>query len=108
MDEKKRAERRRSRRVQMKQPMRVRPSNPQDGNFEELGKTKDVSQDGIYFVTQRDSYVEGMRLYVTVPYHAPFSPQNYEYLGQVARVDNLGNDQKGIAVRFLSSNAKKS
>jgi hypothetical protein len=48
-----------------------------------------------------------MRLYVTVPYHSPFSPQNYEYLGQIARVDDLTGGQRGIAVKFLSS-AKKS
>jgi hypothetical protein len=100
-------ERRRSRRVQMKQPLRVRPSDPKDGAFEEIGTTKNVSQDGVYFVTQRTSYYEGMRLFVTVPYHSPHSPQNYEYLGQIARIDDLGNGQKGMAVRFLSSSAAK-
>lgn len=103
-----RKERRRSRRVRMKQTLRVRPSNPKDTPFEEIGATKDVSQDGVYFVTQRDAYCEGMRLHVTVPYHAPFSQQNYEYLGQVVRVDDLGTNKRGIAIRFLSSANKKS
>jgi PilZ domain len=92
----------------MKQTLRVRPSNPKDAPFEEIGTTKDVSQDGVYFVTERDVYSEGMRLYVTVPFHSPFSQQNYEYLGQVLRVDELGTNQRGIAVRFLSSADKKS
>lgn len=92
----------------MKQGLRIRASNPKDPQFEEIATTRDVSQDGLYFVTQRDGYVEGMRLFVTVPYHSPNSPQNYDYLGQVARVDALENNQKGVAIRFLSSAEKTS
>jgi hypothetical protein len=92
----------------MKQGLRVRPSNPKDGAFEEIGTTTNVSQDGVYFVTQRGEYSEGMRLLVTVPYHAPISQQNYEYIGQIARIDDLGGGQRGIAVRFLPSNKKTS
>ena len=101
-------ERRRHRRVRMKQPMRVRPTDPKDGVFEEIGTTKDVSQDGAYFLTKLDVYHEGMRLFFTLPYHAPRSEQNYEYLGQVARVDVMENGQKGVAVKFLSTTNKKS
>ena len=53
-------ERRRSRRVQMKQALRVRSVDPKDGRFAEVGASKDVSQDGVYFVTERDGYYEGM------------------------------------------------
>jgi len=101
------SERRRTRRVKMKQGLRVRPSSPEDGTFEEIGVTTNVSQDGVYFVTQRGEYREGMRLFVTVPYHSPFSPQNYEYLGQIARVDEVGNGQRGIAVKLLATNNKQ-
>lgn len=66
-----------------------------------------MSQDGLYFVTERAVYYEGMRLFVTVPYHSPYSQQNYEYLGQVARIDELGNRGRGIAIRFLSSAKSK-
>ncbi|MGB7437973.1 MAG: PilZ domain-containing protein [Candidatus Acidiferrum sp.] len=96
-------ERRRTRRVRMKQGLRVRPSDPKDGAFQEITSTKNVSQDGLYFVTDRTAYHEGMRLFVTAPYHSPFSEQNYEYLAQIARIDNLENGQKGVAVRFLSA-----
>lgn len=92
----------------MKQGLRVRPSNPDDRQFEEIGTTKDVSQDGVCFVTQLESYSVGMRLFVTVPYHAPNSQQNYHYIGQVARVDDLGNKQKEVAIKFLSSAEKQS
>lgn len=103
----KQAERRRNRRVRMAQAMRVCPSDPKDAPFEELGTTKNVSRDGIYFVTQRKSYYEGMRVFVTMPYHSPVNPLNYEYLGQVSRVDELGNGQTGVAVSLLSSSDKK-
>jgi hypothetical protein len=106
MHQGKQSERRRTRRVRMKQGMRVRPTNPQDGAFEEIGTTTNMSQGGIYFVTERSSYREGMRLFVTVPYHSPHSTQNYEYLGQVARVDVLENGQKGVAVTFLRTSGK--
>ena len=51
----------------MKQALRVHPLDRKDGSFEEQGTTKDFSQDGVYFVTQREVYYEGMRLSVTVP-----------------------------------------
>jgi hypothetical protein len=102
------SERRRSRRVRMKQALRVRPLNPKAGPFEEMGTTKDVSQDGVYFVTQRDVYGEGMRVLVTVPYDSLYGQKNYEYLGQVVRVDDQGNGQRGVAIKFVPSAAKKS
>jgi len=66
-----------------------------------------MSQDGVYFVSERTVYYEGMRLFVTVPYHSPHSQQNYEYLGQVARIEELENRLRGIAVKFLSSAKSK-
>jgi len=93
--------------VRMKQALRVRPLDRKDGSFEELGTTKDVSQGGVYFVTQREVYYEGMRLSVIVPFSTN-GPQNYEYLGKVTRVEELGKGQKGVAVRFVSAAALKS
>jgi hypothetical protein len=92
----------------MGQPVRVRPADPKDGQFEEVGTTKDVSQDGVYFVTQRKVYYEGMVLFVMVPYASNARQQNYEYFGQIARIENLGNGQRGVAIRFRRSAAKKS
>jgi hypothetical protein len=107
MDDMRQIEHRRSRRARMKQALRVRPLDRKDGSFEELGTTKDVSQSGVYFVTQREVYYEGMRLSVTVPYSAT-DTQNYEYHGKVIRVEKLGNSQRGVAIRFVSSAAMKS
>jgi hypothetical protein len=86
MDDIRQIEHRRSRRVGMKQALLVRPSDPKDGSFEELGTTKNVSQGGVYFVTQRKVYYEGMRLSVTVPYSAT-GTQNYECRGRVTGVE---------------------
>jgi hypothetical protein len=82
--------------------MLVRPSDPQERQFQESNTTKNVSRDGIYFVSQIESYYEGMRLFVAVPHHSPPDPQDREYVGQVARVEKLGEGQWGIAVQFLS------
>ena len=106
MDDIRQIEHRRSRRVGMKQALRVRPLDKKDGSFEELGTTKNVSQGGVYFVTVREVYYEGMHLSVTVPYSAT-GTQNYEYHGKVTRVDELGNNQRGVAIRFVLSTAMK-
>lgn len=95
-------ERRKSRRIRIGQPLRIRPSDPKDTYFEDSNTTKNVSRDGIYFVTRIPSYYEGMRLFVIVPHHAPKEAQDREYLGQVVRVDQLPEGQRGVAVQFLS------
>lgn len=107
MDKSNPIEQRRSRRVRMKQTLRVRPSDPKDGSFEELGTTTNLSQGGLYFVTQRSGYYEGMLLLVTVPYDPTVPSGNYEYHGKVTRVDDLGNGQRGVAIRFVTMSAKK-
>lgn len=100
-------EHRRTRRVRMKQALRVCPADPKDGAFEEIGTTQNVSQGGVYFVTQREVYYEGMHLRVMVPYSTT-GTQNYEYYGRITRIEQLKDNQRGIAVRFVSSASKKS
>jgi hypothetical protein len=86
----------------MGQPVKIRPSDPKDKYFEDTNTTKNVSRDGIYFVTSISVYSEGMRLFVIVPYHKPKQQDDREYLGQVVRVDPLPDAQWGIAVQLLS------
>jgi hypothetical protein len=100
-------EHRRTRRIRMKQALRVRSADPKDEAFEEIGTTQNVSQGGVYFVTQRENYYEGMHLRVMVPYSTT-GTQNYEYHGKVTRIEELKDNQRGIAVRFVSSASKKS
>jgi len=94
-------DKRRSRRIKIGQPMKVRASTAKDP-FEETNITKNVSRDGIYFVSKISAYVEGMRLHITVPHHAPREPLDREYLAQVVRVERLAEGQNGVAVQFLS------
>jgi hypothetical protein len=96
-------ERRRSRRIKIGQPLKIRPSDPNDEQFEESNVTANVSRDGIYFVSRQKAYREGMRLFVAVPHHLPNEPQDREYLGQVVRVDALLEERFGIAVQLLSA-----
>ena len=95
-------ERRRSRRIKIGQPLKIRPSDPKDTHFEDINVTTNVSRDGIYFVSHVRTYTEGMRLYVAVPYHMPRNEQDREYLGQVVRVDALLEGRFGVAVQLLA------
>ena len=94
---------RRSRRVNLGQPVRLIPSLPRGEFFEETGTTSNVSREGFYFLTKREHYQEGMRLLVTLPYHSPPDRSDCDYLGQVVRVERLDEGQRGVAVQLLSS-----
>jgi hypothetical protein len=99
----KQQERRRSRRIRIGQPLKVRPSEPRDTHFEETSTTKNVSRDGIYFLSKNKSFYEGMRLFITVPFHLPSDPLDQEYVAQVTRIENLPDGNRGIAIQLLSS-----
>ncbi len=94
-------EKRRSRRIRIGQPLRIRGSDAKDAQIVETNTTKNVSREGIYFVSEVATYSEGMRLYVTVPHHAPRDPQDREYLGQITRIEKLPDGKWGVAVQFL-------
>ncbi len=96
------ADKRRSRRIRIGQPLKIRASDPKDADIEEVNVTRNVSREGIYFVSAIRTYTEGMRLYVTVPHHNPPDPKDREYLGQVVRVDRMAEQQCGVAIQFLA------
>ena len=96
------ADKRRSRRIRIGQPLKIRASDPKDAGVEEVNITRNVSREGIYFVSPVRTYTEGMRLYVTVPHHNPRDPKDREYLGQVVRVHRLPEEQYGVAIQFLA------
>jgi|SRR5579885_3565873 hypothetical protein len=95
-------ERRRSRRLRIGEPLKVRPTDPRGETFEDISATKNVSREGFYFLTPRKAYQEGMRLFVTLPFHGAGDLRNQEYVGQVLRVDMSREDQWGVAVQLLS------
>jgi len=95
-------ERRRSRRLKIGQPLKVVPTDPSGGIREDTGTTRNVSREGFYFLTKKTGYQEGMRLFVTLPFHKPDDLRNREHLGQVIRVDAMENGEWGVAVQFLA------
>jgi hypothetical protein len=97
------AEQRKSRRAKIARTVRVRPSEPRDEHFEDLPTSINASKEGIYFMTRRETYYPGMRVFVTFPFSSPHDPMNCEYVAQVVRVDKLPNNKFGVAVHLLMS-----
>jgi hypothetical protein len=101
-------EKRRSRRIRIGQPLKIRASDPKDQHVTETNITRNVSREGIYFVSHISSYQEGMRLFLSVPHHDPHQPQDREYLAQVVRLEKLEHGQWGVALQILSDITTKS
>lgn len=92
------ADRRRVPRIRMARPVYVQPADPGTAHFEEVRTMTNFSRIGFYFITNRsESYREGMQLYV-IPAFGCF---NFEYIGEVVRIENLPSSEYGIAVRLL-------
>jgi hypothetical protein len=94
-------DRRHTRRIKLRQPIKVRPASPKDGEFEDISETENASKRGIYFLTQGREYFVGMRIYVTLPYSSPPHPRGREYLGQILRIDRIDGEKRVVAVQFL-------
>lgn len=92
-------DRRREPRTRRARPVYVMPADPGDTDFEEVRTMTDFSRTGFYFITnRRGAYREGMQLFV-IPAFGCF---NFEYLGEVVRIEGLPAGEYGIAVRLLS------
>jgi hypothetical protein len=98
--EKKYASQRRSRRAKIARPVRVRPSEPRDEHFEDLPISVNASKEGIYFISRRQAYYPGMRVFVTFPFSSAHDPMNCEYVAEVVRVEKLPNGRSGVAVHL--------
>lgn len=92
-----RSDRRREPRIQVDRLVYVQLADSGDNYFEEVRRMKDLSRNGFYFITDKDSYRPGVRLHV-VP---AFGCLNLEYLGEVVRVEELPFGEFGVAVRLL-------
>jgi PilZ domain len=95
------AERRASRRCKMKQLMRIRPSDPEREDFDDMRGTQSVSRTGVYFQTSESGYEIGMRVFVTLPFLQNPSSPNREYLAEVVRKDPLANGLTGVGLKLL-------
>ena len=94
-------DRRHVRRVKLRQPIKVRPASPKDGEFEDIKQSENASKRGIYFLTEVTRYFVGMRVYVTLPYSSSANPKSREYCGQVIRIEQTTAEKRGVAVQFL-------
>lgn len=92
---------RRHRRVNLSEPIRVRPVNP--AYPEDNCVTVDVSADGLYFESAADHYYVGMEVFFTRN-AGQGSPSLSEEHGSVVRVRTLQNGKHGVAVQILSAN----
>jgi hypothetical protein len=94
-------ERRASRRCKITQLMRLRPSDPEKAQFEDLRGSLSVSRNGIFFQTSEAGYEVGMRLFVTMPYAQTTSSMSREFLAEVVRRDHLPNGLIGVGFKIL-------
>lgn len=98
----KRSENRSSPRAKVSRKLRIRPSDPEIEQFEEVLVSTNVSKQGIYFQTRLQSYCVGMRLFVTYPFTFENDPMKTEYIAEVLRVE-ASADRFGVAIRLIST-----
>jgi len=96
-----RTERRGSRRCKITQLMRIRPSDPERPDFDDIRGTLSVSRTGVYFQSSEPGYEVGMRLFVSMPYSNEPASMTREYLAEVVRRDDLPNGLFGIGFKIL-------
>lgn len=98
-----REERRRTRRVRIGLAARLKPYNQSLHLPPETRPTTDISRDGIYFTTLRDSYNIGMHLMVTCPHTGACAGRDAGDLARVVRVESRNEKEWGVALNFVRS-----
>ena len=97
------AERRKLPRRKTFRPIRVRPTVPGDGDWDEGSGTIDAHREGFYFATDRSTYKKGMHVFATMPYSPHTVGMEGEYLGEVVRVEKREDGKYGVAIHLLHS-----
>ncbi len=95
-------DRRSHRRAKTSLPVNVRPSEGRYEPFEDVRTTLNATSDSLYFTTRRQNYHPEMRLLVTFPYSPVPAALNVDYIGEVVRVEDLGDGSHGVAVRLVT------
>ena len=94
--------RRRAPRAKLSLPVRIRCF---DMNWtEEIGKTSNVSREGLYFETSARHYLEQYfrnRKVSVVRNFQPGDIVNLEETGQIVRIDRLPDGKLGVAIHLL-------
>ncbi len=94
-------ERRQGNREDISEPVLVCPRDPECP--EEICMTLNVSRNGLYFTTTSGHYFPGMNVIVT-PNFRPEDSMQREYIGDVVRLERLGDGKWGVAIRILMAN----
>ena len=85
-------------RESLSEPVRICPV---DSEYpEEICTTLNVSRNGLYFVTPAGHYFIGMNLVVSLNF-GPDDTMHREHIGDIVRMERLGADKWGVAVRIL-------
>ena len=93
------SDRRRRRRAVISAPVRVRGACiTEESCPDEVCVTLDVSRIGMLFLTQDRRYRRGMDVFVAFPYSAAPAAIHAEQPGRVARVVEMGNGRRAVAV----------
>jgi CheY-like chemotaxis protein len=81
-------------------PVRVRQLDVTNDGPDEISMTLDVSRGGILFTTAQGTFEPGMEVAVTFPYSRSLVAVQAEQIGLVARVSDLGDGRRAVAVAF--------
>jgi len=98
-------ERRRRKRAKITAQVHVKASNSPEP-FEEVGRSVDVSRDGLLFVATKSGYWKGQKLDVTFPYSNAAAALNQAQQAEVVRVSEMAGVGFGIAVQFIAAKAE--
>lgn len=93
-------ERRSRRRALISAPVRVRQLDVTNDGPDEISMTLDVSRGGILFPSGQDAFELGMEVAVTFPYSRSLVAIQAEQTGMVARVSDLGDGRRAVAIAF--------
>ncbi|MFY9690510.1 MAG: response regulator [Candidatus Acidiferrales bacterium] len=93
-------ERRSRRRAMISAPVRVRQLDVTNDGPDEISVTLDVSRGGILFTSARATFKPGMEVAVTFPYSRSLVAIQAEQMGLVARVSDMGDGRRAVAVTF--------
>lgn len=93
-------ERRSRRRALISAPVRVRQLDVTNGGPDEISMTLDVSRGGILFTSAQGAFELGMEVAVTFPYSRSLVAIQAEQMGMVARVSDLGDGRRAVAIAF--------
>ncbi len=101
------SDRRRAARASVLIPVRLRPVRFNDGNFDDVTSTTNVSRGCLNVMTWRDSYYAGMQVLVTYPFSSSNKNTGWEYLGEVVRLNQLpdGRFQVALKLQFVMQSA---